>query len=393
MNDATGPKYDLSKFMSPGAPLVEGGNALTEEQRKAAIEPPVTETPADPAASVPGETPIEAPTSAAAVVEPPVPGETSAAPVTPVSIEDVDEEDIKRGPDGRWAVSIVSDNGQVQTYYGKTQKEVIRQLLKAQKHATEKIAQQQRVIEARKEIIVEPEKLEPLQLLQPVSLTPDDRFQIAQDIQDPAKVTDAYKRLRAADPEEVERKNQQILAAEQDRSNAVTQAWILKSGFNASKRNIRELAAFFQEKGWRVSEKNLDAAVDYLIRTGDIINAFDDELPVAPPVASPSEVVAPAAAPAAAAPAASAPAPVPPASGLPAETERKLRPGSSSTGGTRADMVARPTTPVQAAPSTPKIVLTVEEYRRTPMSEVRRRYKQEPAYRAAVDELISTGKI
>lgn len=41
----------------------------------------------------------------------------------------------------------------------------------------------------------------------------------------------------------------------------------------------------------------------------------------------------------------------------------------------------------------PKPVLTAEEYNRMPADDVRRRYKRDAEFRAAVDELIAQGKI
>lgn len=373
----------LNDFMSPRGAATPMAPPVGENDPEVQAQVPVVEAPP---ATIPAEVPAE-PVNEVVIPEPIAP---QISPV--VSVEDADDEDIKK-VDGMWQISVTSESGQVEIFRGKTKNEVIKALAKGKKHATEKIAQQQRIIETQNEVLIEPEHVELPSLLEVKQLTPEERFKISQMLTDPARVAEAYKLLKESDPDEVERKNQEILARINQEGNDITQAWVATTGFNASRRNIRELATFMKKQGWSITAKNLDAAVDYLIKTDRLVNPFGDELELPePPVVASPQPAAPAAVaqPAVAAPAVPPVAPAGPPSVLPdADRERNLRPGSSSTGGTRSDMVARPAAPASSAPATPKIVLTAEEYRRTPMSEVRRRYRTEPAYRAAVDELLN----
>lgn len=381
MNDAV-TNLDMSKFMSPGAPLVEGGRTMTVEEEEvakvAALDPPaiVVEPVVDPAASV--DPAIDPEVVVEPVVEPVI-------PTPPVVVAEPEEDG---GPvkltDGSWEIRVKVEGRNDQVYTGRTKGETVKKVIQAQENATRKIAQQERVIKARKEVVLEPEKLEPLALSEVRDLSPDERFTLTQDIQDPAKITAAYKRLQEADPSYVRQQNEVLLKAEEDRSRFETRTWVNNSGFVTSKENMEALSGFFQRNGWRVTEQNLNAAVAKLEEIGEIENPYGEEdipAPATAPVAVvPAVPAVPAAPPVAAAPASALPATTP---------QRVLRPGSGSTSIPRGDQAAI----IPAAPVVPKVVLTADEYRKLPSSETKKRYRADAEFRAAVDLLIKNRQI
>jgi len=389
---------DFSRFNSPEAnnmgsraPIGEN-DPVVQEQKRLDEENARLQAELDAAANTP---PAVEP-----VVEPPATVEPPVAAVPPVVVPPAapveEEDDLFKKVNGLWEVRVKSliPGGQDQVYRGKTQKEVARQMAGGQANAQKRIHELDRA-KRLKNILLEPEVLAPVQTFERKQLTADEQYKLTNQLTDPAKAPGALRTLIEAElgaPLDVVRGslNRANLEAEENRSRVIAREWANEHAeeFYADQYNIDKLGNFFKDRGWSVTTKNLDIAFSFLDASGELHERpVESEVVAEVPAAT---TAAPVAAPAATPPAVPAAAP---AGALPAAAPA-LRPAdrpASSTSPTRESTTVRGSTP--ATPATPALVLTVEEYRRTPMSDVRRRYRNEPAYRAAVDKLIADKQI
>lgn len=379
---------DLSRFNSPeagrmgmGQPVGENDPEVQEQIRAdeeaaaaaAAETTPPVETPAETPPVVPVETPAPV-----AVVPPPA--------VVPAEEED----DLFQKVDGGWEVRVRSliPGGQDQVYRGRTKKEVTSKLAEGQANAQKRIHELDRA-KRLKNILLEPEVLSPAPTFERRQLTADETYKLTNQLTDPAKAPSALRALMEAElgaPLETVRGalTRTSLEAEENRSRVIAREWVANNpSFYGSQENIQVMGDFFKERGWSVTTKNMDIAYSFLDASGALSDVPVEEEVHEPAAVTPAPAVTPAA----------PVTPAPTTSALPVTPAPVYRPaGPSSTGITRDSGGVRPASQ-PAGPVIPKVVLSVEEYRRTPMSEVRRRYRQDPAYRAAVDELIASNRI
>lgn len=339
-----------------------------------------------------------------AVVEPVIAPSVVPAPVAPavaVADEEVsDDPDLVKTAKG-WEYRIdLGDGSGVQIFKGKTQKELLSALGKAQKNASKKIRQQN---QERDEMIAnQPAEVEePTKRLTPRAPTAEEQWEIAQGLGDPAKAIkslDRYMEIRLGGP--IEQAVEKITAHDADleyrraRNEAV--AFMRENpDFYNTQGNNEKLATYIEEKGWASTKRNLQKAYAQL--------ALEDQLEKRPEQVSTPEsttvstevvheaVTAPVVSVPAPAAVATSTQPTPAATtqpaGLPAGA--RVRPGSSSTGLSPRESSVRQGGAQLAAP----VGLTVEEYRRMPTSQTKLKYQRDPVFKAAVDKLISEGKI
>lgn len=293
------------------------------------------------------------------------------------------------------------DGTPVEIFYAATQAELFAKLRKSKANATKEIRRRKKALEITTDMkALEVEKVNYAPYLRPLSLTPDQIFQLTEDQKDPSKVLAATAQLRQASltKEECDRHNEGLDRQRYMDGYNVGTTWL---GANADKfyrdpggENIANLQKIMGELNWGMTIHNLDLAYGILKDQGVLLDPPEPEelnqpitpqpAPVIPVVATVPAVVAPAAA--VAVPVVPSAAPVPTTGGLPA-APKVLRPGSSTTGG-------MPTRRIESvSTASPALVLTAEEYRKMPAAEAKTRYLQEPAFKAALDELIRTGKV
>jgi hypothetical protein len=382
-------KTALEAFLLAPAVAVDAPGAAAPATLPVSIEEQIIAATPAPAAAV----------APAIIAEPP-------APVVPVE----EEEGTKVGPytkiKGGWEVRIESIDGSgEQVFQGKTKDEVSQKLVTAQANATAKIRQQQE--ENNQLLLEQPADIaSPRKKLEPRALTADEKFQIAEDLSsgDPQRINKALDKrdliLFGAPAEEIVTR---VVTSEAqlDRASYLATAKLFMkqhSDVEFSREFGDKLDAVLAESNWDYTVRNLNKALLILKEKGEVKMRVSTpverrELP-APVVALPS-AADPAAPVSAAVIPASAEAPVvapaskvtPPAAAPVVEVGR-LRPGSASTGLSPRQASVRP-----GARPEPSVGLTVEEYNRMSVSETRRRYKTDLGFKAAVDKLISEGKL
>jgi len=377
---------DMSRFNSPeansrgtGVPVGESDPEVQEQIRadeEAAAAAAAAETVIEPVV----ETPPVVPVAETPVVVPVVPAE--------------EEDDLFQKVEGGWEVRVKSliPGGQDQVYRGRTKKEVTLKLAEGQANAQKRIHELDRA-KRLKNILLEPEVLAPAPTFERRQLSADETYKLTNQLTDPAKAPAALRTLMEAElgaPLETVRGalSRTSLEAEENRSRVIAREWVENNpSFYACPENIQAMGDFFKDRSWSVTTKNMDIAYSFLDASGALSEAPIEEEVRGTVPASAGTVAAPAA------PVAATPVTQPaPASALPAKPPMYRPAGPSSTGVTRDSATVRPASQ-PAVPATPKVVLSVEEYRKTPMAEVRRRYRQEPGYRAAVDALIASNQI
>lgn len=377
-------------------------DAMNAEPAPPEIEPESAPAPiASSATPLPEQIPVEtAPASVAAPVEEP----------TATSKTFFKEGD-------RWVKVVdLNDGSGAQKFYGRTKDELIEVLGEAQVNATRKIRQQQ--AEVRKEtddrkkrekrakdaelLLDNPEKVE-LKQYKSRQLTPEEQWAMANSVSDPAQFAKSMNTwAEATFGAPIQEVVGALNAAEQDRASQraahIGRVWVARNeDFNPSKKNIAALRDFMEERGWDVTEKNLDKAFRYLDAQDNVFEPRPEEVEeiVAP---TPAQPAIPAAVTVAAAPATAAPAPALPAAAqpvpnitipaIPGTTVLGMRPGSVSTALSPRDSSVR-----SGAQGIQPVGLTAEDYRRTPLSEIKRRMRTDPAYAAAVQKLWDEGKV
>lgn len=338
-------------------------------------------------------------------VVPEIPAVTT--PVAPVVVAPADEEDsgdpnLSKTKTG-WEYRVdLEDGSGVQVFKGKTQKEVIAALGKAQINATKKIRQQER--EKRDAIAAEPADVDTENSLKPRALTTDEQWELTQnlaggDVTKTAAALDKYLEIRLGGTlEQVASKlSKHDLDLEYRRASNEAKSFISDTPefYNTSANGVA-LANYVTEQGWSATKRNLGKAFVALSALSVEEGGFPDQRPeqvLTPESEGVSTISSPAAAliadlASASAPLVVPPTPVvPPPAALPEGT--RTRPGSISTGMSPRQSSVRAG---GAAPAVP-VGLTVEEYHKVSASEVRSKYRNDPKFKAGVDKLIAEGKI
>lgn len=334
------------------------------------------------------------------VVETVVP---SPAPVIATAVEDDEPGDpnlVKTSAGWEYRVDLGDGSG-VQVFKGKTQKQVIAALGKAQVNASKKIRQQEQ--EKRLLIANEPAEVEePQTRFKPRALTAEEQWEISQNLGDPSKASkalDKYFEIRVGGS--IEQVIEKITSHDDDlefrRARNEALAFIRETPeFYNSENNSVTLASYVEKQGWASTKRNLRKA--FVILTDDnkleqrpseqvltpeveeVSTTSSREAAVATPVVeTPATTAVPVTKPVSA-------EPVKPA-GLPEGS--RVRPGSSSTGMSPRQSSVRAGGATPAAP----VGLTAEEYHRIPSSTVKLKYKTDPVFKAGVDKLMVEGKI
>lgn len=336
--------------------------------------------------------PVIAP-SPEVVQPPPAP---VAAPSAPPAVEVVDPNDpYVKTSDGWECVIDPGDGGGTEVFKGRTKTELSRKLVKAKFNATRELRRRNReqtVINDFDVSTVAFDRVAPI-VVQPI--TPDERFTLTNQLQDPATNAKAFKRMLAAEVADPTsdigariRNADNIVAYEA--SKDIAKRWVARNQdfYNdPSGENIQSIYRFFVKHTLEVTDKNLDTVFNILRTRGALLEVpvedVEPEVPATPaPVVPASVVPAPAASVVVAPPAKS-----PVAAPAPKPTQR-MRPGSVTTGMSPRQASVRP----GATAATP-VGLTVEEYHLIPGSVIRKRYATDLVFRQGVDKLIAEGKI
>ena len=91
----------------------------------------------------------------------------------------------------------LGDGSGVQVFRGRTERELVDALVKAQEHASRKIKEQSRQIKTGMGLIT-PDPEEPMPQYKPRVLTPDEQWQLTRNLSDPSKSNDAVIRMLEA---------------------------------------------------------------------------------------------------------------------------------------------------------------------------------------------------
>jgi hypothetical protein len=361
---------------------------------------PTSATPIpEPAAEVVIETPVD---PLAQTVLPSVAPTPAQVPVVVEEEADNSDPNLVKTAKG-WEYRIdLGDGSGVQVFKGKTQKEVISQLGKAQVNASKKIADQNRKDKMKKALEQPDLVTTAVPKFEKKVLSADDQWRISQGLGDPSKaiksvveIIEAEFGMTAEEFREERRRRAESAAVEEARQIGARWATANQQFYNVPENRIK-LQEFFAERSWPVTEKNLDIAYSFLDAAGELlqapVEASREEVPaaavVAPLIVEPpvTPAVSTPATPLVATPALKPNVPTPAQAGLPEGA--RVRPGSASTG-----MSPRQSSVRQGAAGPSPVGLTAEEYNRLPTSEVKRRYQTDKSFQAAVNKLIDEGKI
>lgn len=327
----------------------------------------------------------------------------AAIVVAPAEETDNDDPNLFKTAKG-WEYRIdFGDGSGVQVFKGKTQKEVISALGKAQVNASKKIRTQEQ--EKRLLIANEPADIdEPVVRLKPRALSADEQWQISNDLGDPAKAAKALDRfieIRLGGP--IEQVVEKLTTHENDleyrRARNEAEAFIKETPeFYNTEDNRIALADYVEKNGWASTKRNLRKAF-ILLSDEEKLEKRPSEQVLTPAVEEVSTTSSAAAVelPASRADASTASAATPSTQPTPVATTKpavlpegaRVRPGSSSTGMSPRQSSVRTG---GAAPATP-VGLTAEEYHKIPTSTIKHKYKSDSVFKTAVDKLIAEGKI
>jgi hypothetical protein len=317
----------------------------------------------------------EAPAAAESVIQP------TAEVVAPLAVVAAETQDpnspyIKTAEGYEIRIDL-QDGGGVQVFKATTPEGVTRKLVKAQANATREIRRRNKEREVLAETV---DRSTLVRTEGPAPLTVDEIFTLTQQLQDPATSLKAHKRMLEA---QLGMTTDEFRSEwERQRQSNVAKRWVpTAAGFYNDPDGINAslIGKYFETHNIEVNEKNLGTVFNVLKSKGVLLEEPEVDLPeaiVAPVAAAPAPVV-PAAVP--------APAQNPAAAAKPVGRQR---PGSVSTGASPRQSSVR-----SGASAGAVVGLTAEEYRKLPTSEVKQRYKSDPAFRSGVDKLISEGKI
>lgn len=112
-------------------------------------------------------------------------------------VDRTEHDPITKLADGRWCATVdPGDGSPVTRFYGATREKVIGQLIHAQANATKKLREQKRLLKTGQ---VQVDAAQPTVEFKPKSLSADDQWRIAADLQDPSKAASAVKKLIEAE--------------------------------------------------------------------------------------------------------------------------------------------------------------------------------------------------
>ena len=280
------------------------------------------------------------------------------------------------------------DGTPAEIFWGESQKECFKKLRESKAHAVRELRRRRKQLEITQELRdLQPEVIPYAPLMQAVSLTPKEIYDLTEQQKDPSTVLEATRKLRQASytPEECARYNEAIERQRFSEQKATGEKWISENpDFHASPENINNLIKLMGGLGWAATEKNLDLAFKILKEQ----EVYVPEVIETPPSAQPASVVpvAPAAVAAPAVP--TVPAPAAPAGALPA-AKRVLRPGSLAESSTGIQPTVRLGDRTGAAPRA--LPMSAEEYSAIPAPVLKTRYNKEPEFKARVDAYWAAG--
>ena len=275
------------------------------------------------------------------------------------------------------------DGTPVEVFWGESQKECFKKLRDSKKHSIRELRRRKNQLEITQELRdLQPEVIPYAPLMQAVSLTPKEIYDLTEQQKDPSTVLEATRKLRQASytPEECARYNEAIERQRFSEQKATGEKWISENpDFHASPENINNLIKLMGGLGWAATEKNLDLAFKILKEQ----EVYVPEVIETPPPAQPAFVV-----PVAAVAVPTVPAPAAPAGALPA-AKRMLRPGSLAESSTGIQPSIRMGERTGAAPRV--LPMSAEEYSAIPAPVLKTRYNKEPEFKARVDAYWAAG--
>lgn len=339
-----------------------------------------------PPAVDPNEPPVT-PESNEEIIDPP-----PAPPVVPDEEPSGDPNLVRVGRGWEYRIDL-GDGAGVQVFKGRTKDEVIAKLGIAQVNATKEIRRRNAENRVAKDFNPDELGLERNEASADVKpLTADEIYKLTGELQDPATARRAFQRLleaEANDPTSTvgKRLNKADRLEAFESARGVSNQWVREHpDFYNVPENIETIQRYFIKHNLKVTAKNLDTVFNVLRSKSALLEAPAEEPEPQLPVSRADAQNEPPAV--AVAPVPAAPAPPAPAKSTPPAATPRVRPGSASTGMSPRQASVRP----GVTPNAP-VGLTVEEYHRTPTSEIRRRYKTDLAFKAGVDKLIQEGKI
>ena len=318
-----------------------------------------------------------------------VAAEAAAIPAVPRGSVEILYEGVEKLGNNAYKLTVDPEDGTpAEIFWGESQKECFKKLRESKAHAVRELRRRRKQLEITQELRdLQPEVIPYAPLMQAVSLTPKEIYDLTEQQKDPSTVLEATRKLRQASytPEECARYNEAIERQRFSEQKATGEKWISENpDFHASPENINNLIKLMGGLGWAATEKNLDLAFKILKEQ----EVYVPEVIETPPSAQPASVVpvAPAAVAAPAVP--TVPAPAAPAGALPA-AKRMLRPGSlaeSSTG-------IQPSVRMSERTGQPPRVLpmSAEEYSSINSATLKTRYAKEPEFKARVDAYWAAG--
>ena len=275
------------------------------------------------------------------------------------------------------------DGTPVEVFWGESQKECFKKLRDSKKHSIRELRRRKNQLEITQELRdLQPEVIPYAPLMQAVSLTPKEIYDLTEQQKDPSTVLEATRKLRQASytPEECARYNEAIERQRFNEQKATGEKWISENpDFHASPENINNLIKLMGGLGWAATEKNLDLAFKILKEQ----EVYVPEVIETPPPAQPAFVV-----PVAAVAVPTVPAPAAPAGALPA-AKRMLRPGSLAESSTGIQPSIRMGERTGAAPRV--LPMSAEEYSSINSATLKTRYAKEPEFKARVDAYWAAG--
>lgn len=327
-----------------------------------------------------------------------------------VPVAEVLPEGVEKIGEGSYKLTVAPvDGSNAEIFYGKNVFELFGKLRTSKAHATARIRRTNKKVQIKEEMKVLGEVINYPTLVSPINLTPDQIFSLTErreklqkEMNDPSRVIEARKELRKVDNqlelasltfEECEVINRPEIERRRREQYSTAALWIKDNPeFNNVPENIEKFQDLMTQLNWGVTYDNMDKAFEILKEQDVLLSPLEDESSSRPIVLQPASVVpvvtaVPAAAVAApAVPVVTSPTAAASASALPAAA-KVLRPGSSTT-------ATMPTRRIESAPAARLApVLTVEEYRAMPAAEAKRRYLQDPSFKAGLDALIASGKV
>lgn len=275
------------------------------------------------------------------------------------------------------------DGTPVEVFWGESQKECFKKLRESKVQAVRELRRRRKQLEITQELRdLQPEVVAYAPLMQAVSLTPKEIYDLTEQQKDPSTVLEATRKLRQASYtlEECARYNEAIERQRYNDQKTVAEKWISGNpDFHASPENIGNMQKLMGQLNWAVTEKNLDLAFKTLKEQ----EAYVPEVIETPPPAQPAFVVpvAPVVTPKVQTPAA-------PAGALPA-AKRILRPGSLAETSTGIQPSVR--MPERLGQPPRVLPMSAEEYSSINSATLKTRYAKEPEFKARVDAYWAAG--